>query len=490
MAQVPAQSPLQQRSAGILLHPTSLPGPGGCGTLGDDAYRFVDFLAAAGQQIWQILPIGPTHSDGSPYQSLSVHAGEPALISMVRLQQWGWLDRQIDLERRPRDQLIAMARRHFLDCATDGERDEWQQFLARQHHWLADYALFRVIRNLQQQRGWCEWPIPLRDRDPAALQQFAASAAEAIDTIRFEQFLFFRQWCQLKGYANRHGVRIFGDMPIFVAHDSADVWAHRSLFQLDAAGQPQVVAGVPPDYFSATGQRWGNPHYAWAQMAGDQFHWWQQRLAGQMELFDLVRIDHFRGFQAYWEIPASAATAIDGHWVEAPGAALFSELQQRFSPLPVVAEDLGTITPEVLALRDQFALPGMKILQFAFDSGSDNPYLPHNHEANSVVYTGTHDNDTTVGWYQGLSGEAQAHIQHYLGHPDESIPWSLIRCAYHSVAQLAMVPLQDVMGLDGAHRMNTPGTNSGNWHWRFAWSQLAPDSAARLRELAALYGRL
>jgi 4-alpha-glucanotransferase len=485
-----AHTPLQQRQAGILLHPTSLPGPWHCGDLGSEAWHFVDFLAAAGQHVWQILPLGPTHDDMSPYQSLSAHAGNPQLISIEALQAQGWLDGGVIPDPRPEAKapLIARAWHGFNARADDGARAELQQFIDASH-WLEDYALFRIIKQVEQGRGWNEWPAPLRDREPAALARLRESHADELAAIRFEQFIFEQQWQALKRHANGKGITIFGDMPIFVAHDSADVWAQRQCFDLDESGRPTVVAGVPPDYFSATGQRWGNPHYDWEWMEADGFSWWRQRLEGQLRLFDLVRIDHFRGFEAYWEVPVHEETAINGRWVKAPGDALFATLLELFDPLPVVAEDLGTITPEVTELRTKYALPGMRILHFAFDGSPDNPYLPHNHDVNSVVYTGTHDNDTTLGWYDSLPESVCQNMNEYLGQPGEAMPWPLIRAAYASVARLAIVPLQDVLELGAEHRMNTPGTVVGNWQWRFRWEQVTPDRAPRLLRLTELYRR-
>ncbi|WP_127477693.1 4-alpha-glucanotransferase [Sulfurivermis fontis] len=490
MTQHIAHTPLQRRQAGVLLHPTSLPGPWYCGDLGAEAWHFVDFLAAAGQQVWQILPLGPTHEDLSPYQSLSAHAGNPQLISIEALQAQGWLEAVIpDPRREAKAPLVAHAWQGFQARADATARTDLQQFIDNTH-WLDDYILFSLIKRLENGRGWTEWPAPLRDRDPAALAALRQQYADELAVLQFEQFVFDQQWQALKRHANGKGIAIFGDMPIFVAHDSADVWAQRECFDLDESGRPTVVAGVPPDYFSATGQRWGNPHYDWEWMESDGFGWWRQRLEGQLRLFDLVRIDHFRGFEAYWEIPAHEETAINGRWMKAPGDALFAALAERFDPLPVVAEDLGTITAEVTALRDKYALPGMRILHFAFEGGPDNPYLPHNHTENSVVYTGTHDNDTTLGWWNSGSESLRHSVLEYLGQPSEAMPWPLIRAAYASVARLAIVPLQDVLELGGEHRMNTPGTTVGNWRWRFRWDQVAADRAPRLRRLAELYRRL
>ena len=484
----PVHSPLQSRQAGVLLHPTSLPGSGDHGELGADAYRFVDFLAAAGQQIWQILPLGPTHEDGSPYQCLSAHAGNPALISFALLQTWDWLE-TVPSPRESRAAVLAQVRAEF-EARHDTEAAEaYRTFLAQNAGWLDDFALFMVLKDENGGRAWHEWPAPERDREAAALTAVRERHREAFETMRFAQFLFYRQWSELKRYANERGIRIFGDMPIFVAHDSADVWAERQCFNLDEGGRPTVVAGVPPDYFSATGQRWGNPHYDWEWMEADGFSWWMARMETQLRLFDLVRVDHFRGFEAYWEIPAYEETAINGRWVKAPGDALFGLLRKRFDPLPIVAEDLGIITPEVEALRHKYSLPGMKILQFAFGGGAGNPYLPHNHQENSVVYTGTHDNDTTVGWYEALEPAVSDYVLEYLGRPRAAMPWPLIESAYRSVARLAVVPMQDLLGLDASHRMNTPGTTEGNWGWRFDWEMVPETLAGRVRQLCEMFGR-
>lgn len=476
------------RRAGLLLHPTSLPGPQPRGDLGREAHNFIDFLAAAGMGVWQMLPLGPTHEDLSPYQCTSVHAGDPQLISLAALVDDGWLDAKD--ARRSSEEALAIAHVIFREQADSEARQAFDAFRNTHAAWLPDFALYQALREAQGGRSWTDWPAPLRDRDPAALKAARHELAGRIEGVAFEQFLFFRQWQALRAHARAAGIRLFGDMPIFVAHDSAEVWAHREYFLLDDEGRPTVVAGVPPDYFSETGQRWGNPLYDWARMQADGFAWWVERLRTQRELFDLIRIDHFRGFEAYWEIPAEAETAIDGRWVHAPGRALFARLREVFGELPLVAEDLGTITPEVEALRREFGLPGMKILQFAFGGGADNPYLPHWHERLSVVYTGTHDNDTTLGWYASVPAEVQAHVQAYLGHPGEAMPWPLIRAALASVAALAVVPMQDVLALDSAHRMNRPGEAEGNWRWRFEWKMVPGDLAKRLHGLNALYGRL
>ncbi len=484
-----AARPLVSRHAGILLHPSSLPGPGKHGELGREAQHFVEFLAACGVTVWQTLPLGPTHKDGSPYQCLSLFAGNPLLISLERLAEQGWLSPAALRPPKQRRGLLMQAQQTFFQQATAEQRAAYAAFRIEQAYWLEDYALYRALKQAHDERAWTQWPDKLRDREPEALEQARYGMEPSIEHIYFEQFIFSEQWQTLKGAANARGIRLFGDMPIFVAHDSADVWTHRTDYDLDAQGNPHVVAGVPPDYFSSTGQLWGNPHYCWEHIAATGFRCWIERLQRQLQLFDLVRIDHFRGFEAYWEIPADHPTAMHGRWVPAPGDALFQALQQHFGALPLVAEDLGLITPEVHALRDKYGLPGMKVLQFAFDGGAKNPYLPHQYEHNCVVYTGTHDNDTTLGWFHNLPPEQQQYVDDYLGVPGEPMPWPLIRAALASVAQLAVIPMQDILMLGSEARMNTPGTIEGNWRWRFSWDQVTPDLSERLRHLNRLYNR-
>jgi 4-alpha-glucanotransferase len=471
-----------------------LPGTGAHGDLGAEALSFVEFLASCGITLWQTLPLGPTHDDGSPYQCLSLFAGNPNLISLNRLAEHGWLNPEAlegDDHHSPRRRrtLLMQAQQNFFRHAASAEHRAYTAFRAEQAYWLEDYALYRALKRSHAERAWTEWPAMLRDREPEALQQAHSDLEALIERIYFEQFIFSEQWQAVKSAANARGIRLFGDMPIFVAHDSADVWAHRADYDLDERGRPRVVAGVPPDYFSSTGQRWGNPHYRWERIAAAGFRCWIERLQRQLELFDLIRIDHFRGFEAYWEIPADHPTASNGRWVPAPGDALFQALQQHFGALPLVAEDLGLITPEVHALRHKYGLPGMKVLQFAFDGSAKNPYLPHQHETNCVVYTGTHDNDTTLGWFQSLSPEQKRYVDDYLGAPGEPMPWPLIRAALASVAHLAVIPMQDILMLGSEARMNTPGTLSGNWGWRFGWDQVAPDVSERMRHLTQLYNR-
>ncbi|MCU7813944.1 MAG: 4-alpha-glucanotransferase [Candidatus Thiodiazotropha sp. (ex Rostrolucina anterorostrata)] len=483
---------LTRRRAGILLHITSLPGPAEVGDLGSNAYRFVDFLVSCGMSVWQILPIGPTMHDNSPYQSSSVYAGNPRLISLEMPLQHGWLDEMPEsdgvLSESVRSYAIKLAWEGFKERANSEERDDLQRFMAEQKNWLEDYALFQALR-LEEGGCWWDWPKTLRDREPQAIAMARVRLTESIDVIRFEQYLFYTEWMNLKRYANERGVLLFGDVPIFVAHDSAEVWAHREIFDLLEDGHPRVVAGVPPDYFSATGQRWGNPLYCWDRLEAEDFSFWINRLRVQSTLFDFLRIDHFRGFEAYWEIPAEEQTAENGQWVEAPGEKLFKWLYQALPELELMAEDLGVITPEVDALRKAYHLPGMKILQFAFSGGADNPYLPFHHTRDSVVYTGTHDNDTTLGWYKGLDDSTREFVDDYLGKSREIMPWPLIRVALASRANLAVIPFQDVLGLDGDHRMNTPGTIEGNWNWRFEWKQVKSNTAERLLHRLKMYGR-
>ncbi len=494
------------RSSGILLHPTSLPGPWGIGDLGPSAYAFVDFLAAAGQSLWQVLPLGPTGYGDSPYQCFSAFAGNPLLISLDALIQRGLLSYDeaasaaaerclspdvvhygevLNLKLR----LLRRAFERVLAGAAPDLAGDFRAFQAAQAGWLADYALFMALKDAHAGQPWNAWGPPLRDRQPEALARARQEHAATIAFQEFLQFLFFHQWSHLKAYANQQGIAIIGDAPIFVAYDSADVWANRDLFFLDASGNPTVVAGVPPDYFSATGQRWGNPLYRWREMAQDGYRWWVERMRAVFAQVDVLRLDHFRGFAAYWEVPAEEETAIKGRWVRGPGAALFTRLEAALGSLPIIAEDLGLITPDVHALRDQFDFPGMKVLQFAFDT-PENPYLPHNHVPNCVVYTGTHDNNTSVGWFQGLTEEERERVRAYLGRDGADIAWDLLRLALMSVADLVVIPFQDVLRLGAEARMNTPGLLGQNWAWRFRAEALNDGLASGLRFLTAVYDRL
>ena len=485
-----------QRASGLLLHPTSLPGPYGIGDLGPEAHRFLRFLEDAGQRAWQVLPLNPVGAGNSPYSSYSAFAGEPLLISLDRLVDAGLLrpdeldsglgvpDGRVVYEvvREHKIELLRRAHTRFSESA------EFEAFLARKAAWLDDYALFMALKDAHNGDGWHTWETDLAARAPAALERARRELRGEIHFHAWVQFCFAGQYDALKREASARGIRIIGDLPIFVAFDSADVWAHPDLFHLDAARQPTVVAGVPPDYFSATGQLWGNPLYNWDALARDGYKWWTMRLSHALSLYDLIRIDHFRGFRAYWEVPATETTAINGRWVPGPGLALFSALSAQIGDLPIIAEDLGIITPDVEHLRDTLGLPGMKVLQFAFNDPT-NPYLPHNHVPNSVVYTGTHDNDTTRGWWERATDDERTFVRRYLDRPVTDPSWNMIRTALSSVSALAMLPVQDVLGLGSEHRMNVPGTEEGNWEWRLTSDALTPDLAARLRGLTELYGR-
>ncbi|MBX3607501.1 MAG: 4-alpha-glucanotransferase [Piscinibacter sp.] len=495
------------RASGVLLHPTSLPGPHGSGDFGPAAYHFIDWLVSAGQKLWQILPLGGIGPGNSPYMSSSAFAGNVLLIDLGELQQRGWLDPD-DLVPAPgfderrlnfaavvpfRMERLARAAERFAQLAGEAERADFATFCQQQADWLQDYALFMTLAEQHDWRDWCDWDAPLATRQPDALMAAAREHAPRLFFWQFCQWCFFRQWRAVKAYAHQRGVKIVGDAPIFIAYQSAEVWARRELFELDAAGRPTAVAGVPPDAFSATGQRWGNPLYRWKAHAKEHYAWWIQRIRRTFELVDIVRIDHFRGFAGYWEIPASEPTAIHGRWLPGPGAALFKAIAKALGPLPIIAEDLGVITPDVLALRKQFAFPGMRILHFAFEGGSGNAYLPHNHEVDAVVYTGTHDNDTSQGWWAALDAAQRQRVRDYLAldHDPEGreIHWHLIRAACASVADTVVHPMQDVLGLSGEHRMNFPGIGEGYWVWRFAWDQVHPVHAERLVQLGRLYRR-
>jgi 4-alpha-glucanotransferase len=492
----------ESRAGGILLHPTSLPGRFGLGDLGSEAYKFVDFLSGAGQSIWQILPLGPTGYGHSPYSALSAFAGNPLLISAERLVEHGDLDpadlKGVNLEEGRahygfveafKTRLLHKAARSFIDSAVEERKTDFDRFCREQADWLEDYALFCALRKKFDARPWQQWPQPLRQRSPEALEQARSELADSLHFHRYVQFVFFDQWLTLRNFANRRGIHILGDLPIFVALDSADVWARPELFHLDENLQPTVVAGVPPDYFSKTGQRWGNPLYRWEAHRQDGFAWWRARLGWNLRQCDLLRIDHFRGFVACWAIPAGEPTAVNGQWWDTPGEELFAALKQGNTPLPLVAEDLGIITPEVEHLRDRLGLAGMKILQFAFDSGPDNPYLPHNLQPGSVIYTGTHDNDTTLGWWQKLESRIRHATLAYLGRSAADMPWDLIHLAWASVARLAICPLQDILSLGSEARMNRPGYPEDNWGWRYRPGALTPELQQRLADLTRLFGR-
>ena len=493
----------QQRASGILVHPTSLPGRHGVGDLGAEAKRFVDFLVRSGQTLWQVLPLGPTGYGDSPYQCFSAFAGNPLLISFEQLVEDGLLAPEdlADPPAFPEDRvdygavipyrmaLLERATERFRDRAGSSQAAELDSFCRTQAHWLEDFALFMALKETHELTMWSTWPRELAQRDPAALELLREHLASAVFKHKLAQFLFFRQWAELRAYANKAGVRIIGDIPIFVAYDSADVWAHPELFFLDENGKPTVVAGVPPDYFSATGQLWGNPLYRWDVHAALGYAWWIERLRMMFTQFDLLRIDHFIGIHRYWEVPARAKTAIKGRYKPGPGAALLAAARDALGDLPIIAEDLGVITPEVEALRDQFELPGMKLLQFGFDSDATNPFLPHNYPQRCVAYTGTHDNDTSFGWFRNASPEERSNAQRYFARSGEDIAFDFIRGVMGSVADTAMIPLQDVLGLGSEARMNYPGRPSGNWQWRFRGDALNDWHVGRLAEMAELYGR-
>lgn len=491
------------RRSGVLLHPTSLPGPHGSGDLGVHARYFIDWLVSAGQSLWQFLPVGGVGDGNSPYMSDSAFAGNPALIDLHELQSRGWLEatdlqpaagfesRRINFEVVTpwRMQRLERASQRFFEQLGDNPAlaQEFLEFRRRHDDWLADYALFKALSEAYAGRSWSEWPTGLARRDPDALAAARRQWALRIDHWCFVQWCFDRQWQALRDYASARAIRLLGDMPIFVALHSADVWAHPELFQLDAAGHPEAVAGVPPDYFSVTGQRWGNPLYRWEAHAARGFDWWTARMRRALQLADEVRIDHFRGFAAYWRVPMTAPDARTGEWVAGPGATLFEAMARVLGALPVVAEDLGTITPDVESLRQQLGFPGMTVLQFAWDGNSSNNYLPHRHERNTVVYTGTHDNDTTHGWWQSLDEATRGYVADYLCGNEGAT--ALMRAALASVADTAILPMQDILGPEVGQRMNTPGAATGCWQWRFDWADVGPQPAAQMALWCELYDR-
>ncbi len=503
------------RASGILLHPTSLPGRFGIGDLGREAYRFADFLAGAGQSLWQLLPLGPTGYGNSPYKCLSVFAGNPLLISLDRLAEEGFLE-AADLDgfpALPRDRvdygavinlkmpLLRKSFEAFEKTAAPGRRKDFDDFCRKSTSWLDTYALFMAVKDAHGSAAWNIWEEDIRRREPEALRRWSTKLIREVRYHKYQQYLFFEQWGELRKYCHERGIRLIGDMPIFIAYDSAEVWSRPDMFYLDVEGNPTVVAGVPPDYFSSTGQLWGNPLYRWDVMARDGYAWWVERFRTTEALVDIIRIDHFRGFEAYWEVPARDTTAMNGRWVVGPGLEFFRAVQKELGALPLIAEDLGVITPEVDALRESLGFPGMRVLQFAF--GSDpkaDDYKPHNYERNTVVYTGTHDNNTTVGWLRSTAAgdttqsgeERQMEKQvalRYLGTDAQEIHWDFIRLALMSVADLAITPMQDVLGLGAEARMNLPGTAEGNWCWRLLPEMVTEEVKDRLRDLTAIYGR-
>lgn len=502
------------RSSGILLHPTSLSGPFGIGDLGPAAYAFTDFLEAAGQSLWQVLPLGPTGQGNSPYSCYSAFAGNALLVSPEQLVADGLLANEqldappefeservdFDAVNKYKTSILRQAFANFKRDADSKLRTEFSDFCRHAIYWLDDYALFRALKDAHNGAVWNKWEPALVRREAAALETARKDLSEEIEAQKFYQFLFYRQWFALKADCNRRGLKLIGDIPIFVAHDSADVWTNQDQFKLNEDGNPAVVAGVPPDYFSATGQHWGNPLYNWDHLIADGFKWWIQRIHATLETFDIARLDHFRGFAAAWEIPGEDTTAERGRWVEAPGRELFTAVRAALGELPIIAEDLGVITPDVEKLRDDFNFPGMRVLQFAFSSDAKNIGLPHNYHRHLVVYTGTHDNDTTVGWFSGVElgkpGRDAQQVERerdfclkYLNTTGEEIHWDFIRALFASVANTTIVPLQDVLGLDTEARMNLPDSRSGNWSWRVQQGALTSELATRLKELTKLYGR-
>lgn len=504
------------RCSGILLHFTSLPGRFGIGDFGPSAYQFADFLSAGGQKLWQVLPVNPTGYADSPYQCFSAFAGNPMLLSLERLRDQGLLQESDLAPARPFQdgvvdygpviefKMVALRRaaRIFFAEGSRAEHAAFASFCERSGAWLDDYALFMACKDAHQGAIWTSWEPRIRKRDPQTLSEWAAKLATEVSAYKYWQFEFFRQWEQLKTYCQERGIRFMGDVPIYVAHDSADVWAHPDLFYLDDQGRPTVVSGVPPDYFSATGQLWGNPIYRWDLLAASAYRWWIERFRATLAMFEMVRLDHFRGFEAYWEVPAGETTAINGRWVQGPGEGLLSALQNTFGGLPIVAENLGVITPAVEKLRRQFDLPGMSLLQFAFGNDPQGPaFRPHNYTRDLVAYTGGHDNDTTVGWWSSSGANDSTRTPEdvckerefagaYLDfHDDTGINWVMIRTVLASVADVAIVPLQDVLGLGSGARMNLPGTVSGNWKWRYRPGALSVELSAKLRELVTLYDR-
>lgn len=492
------------RSSGIILHPTSLPGPDGIGDLGPEAYRWIDFLSQAGCGLWQVLPLGPTGFGDSPYQCFSAFAGNPYIISPALLLDQKLLNRK-DLLDRPdfpvdrvdfgpviewKIRILDRAFHHFLKSKNQQILKEYQEFCEQQASWLDDYALFMAIKENQGGYSWDNWPAELRSRSVEALKIFSTKNSEAIKKQKFRQFLFFNQWQRVRAYAHSKNIQIIGDIPIFVAYDSADAWSHPELFYLDRKGKPTAVAGVPPDYFSPTGQLWGNPLYRWNIHKKTGYSWWLQRVTAVLNMVDYIRLDHFRGFAGYWEIPAGMPTAEVGRWVKGPGKDLFKAIEKTFSSLPILAEDLGEITPDVVQLRDMMGLPGMKILQFGFSSTPDDPFLPHNFPVHCVAYTGTHDNDTARGWYESATEKERDFCRRYLARSGDDISWDMVRAVWSSTAVFAMAPMQDLLSLGNEGRMNFPGKASGNWGWRLTDEKLTWTLSSRLKEMNYFYSRI
>lgn len=491
------------RSSGILLHPTSLPGPFGSGDLGASAYHFIDWLSKAGQTLWQMLPLGPVGLANSPYMSLSAFACNPLLIDLYEFVNNGWIAKdELDDARYKspnrinyeevipfRVRLLEKASQEFFKKRNSDSNNLYDVYCKNEKLWLDDYALFQALNHKFDGDEWTFWEHKIAKRNPDAIKQVSEDLREHIEFHKFTQWCFDRQWKKLKLYALAHGVKLIGDIPVFVSQHSADVWSHPEIFDLNDNGMPRVVAGVPPDYFSETGQRWGNPLYRWDIMKHDNYQWWIDRFRKAFAMYDILRIDHFRGFESYWEILSQEQTAKMGQWIKGPGADFFKVVKEKLGTLPIIAEDLGIITPEVNALREKLKFPGMKVLQFAFADGPENAFLPHNYEKNYVAYTGTHDNDTTCGWYVKATEHERDFVRRYCKTDGHEINWDLIKLALQSSADIAVIPFQDVIGLGSEGRMNFPGTIERNWEWRFTWDQVGPEPANRLYELTALYER-
>jgi 4-alpha-glucanotransferase len=492
-----------ERSSGILLHPTSLPGRYGIGTLGKEAFHFIDFLSKSKQKLWQILPLGPTGFADSPYQCFSSAAGNPLLIDLDVLVSEGLLEKKdlagmetfddgpvnygkVITNKYP---LLKKAMVNFKAKAEKEHKKDFHDFIVENNSWLEDYALFMSLKEHFKQKPWYQWTKPLKTRKESALKPFYSQLEDQIEFHKFIQYLFFRQWLAVKDYAHEKNILIIGDIPLYVALDSVDAWANTDLFQFDADKNPVAVGGVPPDYFSATGQLWGNPLYNWEVLKKGNYKWWIDRIKSNLVLYDIIRIDHFRGFAAYWSVPYGEKTAVNGEWIKCPGMELFKQIRQELGELPIIAEDLGVITDDVVELRDSFGLPGMKILQFAFDSSEENDYIPYNFTRNCVVYTGTHDNDTVKGWFDKAKPEDKKYVLEFMNTKGEDICMDFLRLAWASVARTAIVPMQDLLGLGNEARMNLPGTTTNNWMWRAKSQDFSKEIAARLAYLTSLYGR-
>jgi 4-alpha-glucanotransferase len=495
---------MQERASGILVHPSCFPSRGGIGDFGPAAYEFLDFLSASRQALWQILPLGPAGYGNSPYSCISAFAGNPFLISLERLAEHGWIDaarlrsfsgescvinfRELESKKLP---MLQEAAGNFLEHAEARDRERFEKFCWLNGWWLEDYVLFETLRRHFDAHSWNEWPRALAERKPEALEKARREFTDEINRGRALQFAFYEQWRALHQECRRRGIRVVGDVAIFVSYDSADVWAHPDLFRLNPDLSPEVVAGVPPDYFSKNGQRWGNPLYRWDVLRERGYEWWLQRMKWALETCDMVRIDHFRGFESCWEIPAAEETAINGRWIKGPGDDFFRALRENFGDLPLIAEDLGMITEEVVALRERIGVPGMRVIQFGFGNKGAHMYLPHQYTENTVAYTGTHDNDTTVGWWNNSSNEEERKAAlAYFGDGADGIHWAMIRAAETSVAKICMIQLQDVLGLDSDCRMNIPSHPEGNWAWRYHREQLTPELTHKLAAITEISDRV